>query len=185
MKTTTKLLSILLLIMLIQSCSKDKSSGCGDPTTTYYRNIDSINIPYKTGKSFVYKDKNGTLIATTIKRDTTFFNCILEQVSNPNCGTKNTSCYINKQCFFDSLINIRIDAQYRYHIYFSESSFNILSSALVNHQISYYQYLDSVTFNRTFYKVRLITNNESDSMFINFDNGILKLINRNNTFTIQ
>ena len=181
-----KLFSILLLLLLIQSCIKDNGNPCGNPTSTYYNFIDTTNIPYKKGNSFTYKDKNGNLILAKIIKDTLFYNCVLQPISNPNCGTKNSNCYINKQYYFDTLVNFKIDTyQDRCFIYFQGSGFNFFYSPLINSNLTYYKYYDSIVLNRTHYNVRLITNQQNDSIFINYNDGILKVINANNTYTIQ
>jgi hypothetical protein len=187
MKNTPYLLFLLVaFLLLIESCIKNNSSDCPNPTSTYYKNIDTINIPYKKGNSFTYKDKDGNLIITKIVKDTLFYNCVLQPISNPDCGIQNSYCYIIKQYFFDTLANIKIDTyQNRYIVNFEGSGFNFLSAPLVNPSLIYYKYFDSITFNRTHHNVRLITNSQNDSLFINYNEGILKVINSENSYSIQ
>jgi hypothetical protein len=180
------ILSAILLLIIFQSCNRDNSSECPNPSTTYHRNIDTLNIPYKKGKSFIYKDNNGNLIITKINIDTLFYNCDLVRVTNPNCDVKNTVCYSNKKYFFDTLGNILINNQYdRYSITFNGSDFSLLSDALVNPEIPDYPYYKYIYYNKSYPDVRLITNAQNDSLYINYNDGILKVINSNGTFTIQ
>ena len=181
-----KLLSIIFIIMLLQSCSKDPNDGCPDPFTTYYNNIDTINVPYKKNKLFVYKDQNGNLTTTKIITDTIYYNCILEQTTNPNCGTQNTSCYLNKQYLYDTLISLRINNEYnKYFIFFNNSSFQFDGSSLVNPNITFYPYYKSLFIDKLYYDVRLIINSNNDSLFINNNDGILKVTNLNNSYILQ
>lgn len=184
---TTKLLSILLLLLLTQSCSKDNGNPCGNPTSTYYRSIDTTNIPYKKGNSFTYKDKDGNLISARIIKDTLFYNCILQPISNPNCGTQNSNCYINKQYYFDTLADVRLDTEIgRLFIVFNNSNFNVRTAPLINPFMKLYPYYDSILIsNRSFYNVRLVTNALNDTLLINYKEGILKVINSQNTYSIQ
>ncbi len=181
-----KLFSILLLLLLIQSCSKDNGNPCGNPTSTYYRCIDTINIPYKKGNSFTYKDKDGNLISAKIIKDTLLYNCVLQPISNPNCGTQNSNCYINKQYNFDTLADVSLDTEIgRLFIVYNNSNFYVRTAPLINPYMKLYPYYDSIILNKTYYNVRLITNQQNDSIFINYNDGILKVINSNNTYTIQ
>lgn len=182
---TTKLLSIFLVLLLLQSCSKDTGNPCGNPTSTYYNSIDTTYIPYKKGNSFTYKDKDGNLITAKIFKDTLFYNCVLQPISNPNCGIQNSNCYINKQYYFDTLANVRIDTEiYRFYILFNGSSFYTRVDALLNKQLPDYPLFDSISIeNKYYYNVRLITNSKNDSMYINFNDGILKVINSSNIYS--
>ncbi len=182
-----KLFSIITIIMLLQSCSKDPNDGCPDPFTTYYNNIDTINVPYKKNKLFVYKDQNGNLITTKIIKDTSFYNCILQPTLNPNCGTQNTNCYINKQYYFDTLANVRLDSEIgRLFIVFNNSNFYLRTAPLLNKQMKDYPYLDSIMINnKPYFNIRLITNSQKDSLFLNYYDGILKVINSNNIYSLN
>ena len=182
-----KLFSIITLIIIVQSCSKDKSSGCGDPTTIYFNNIDTINVPYKKNKLFVYKDQNGNLTTSKIIKDTLFYNCILLPTSNPNCGIQNSNCYVNKQYYFDTLANVRLDAEIgRLFIVFNNSNFYVRTAPLLNKQMKNYPYLDSIMINnKPYFNVRLIINGQKDSLFLNYYDGILKVINSSNIYTLN
>jgi hypothetical protein len=89
MKTTTKLLSILLLIMLTQSCTKN-GGGCETPQS-YYIPLNGAQLnqtPYFTNPAFdtisFASDKGDTLTFVKTKTDTTWYE---EQGNgNPDCG---------------------------------------------------------------------------------------------------
>ncbi|MCX6185992.1 MAG: hypothetical protein NTU43_03205 [Bacteroidetes bacterium] len=183
-----KLLYISIFsLILLQSCKRDNSSTCPDPTTTYYKNIDTTNLPYKKGKSFTYTDKNGDLIVVKSISDTIFYNCILQPVSIPDCGTQNTKCHINKIYVFDKLSNVRLDSYTnKLFIIFNGSSFSVFIDALINTNTTYYPYYDSISINNKVYNnVRLVTNTNNDTLFINYTDGILKTVNSLNTFSIN
>jgi hypothetical protein len=89
MKTTTKLISILLLIMLTQSCTKN-GGGCYTPQS-YYIPLNAAQLnqtPYFTKPAFdtisFASDKGDTLTFVKTKTDTTWYE---EQGNgNPDCG---------------------------------------------------------------------------------------------------
>lgn len=85
-----KLLSIITLIMLLQSCSKDPKDGCDAPKDKYY-NLTSAQLnqsPYFTNPAFdtisFASDKGETLTFVKTKTDTTWYNETGQ--GNPDCG---------------------------------------------------------------------------------------------------
>ncbi len=89
-----KLLSIITIIMLFQSCSKDPKGGCYTPKDNYYYlSAAQLNqTPYFTNKAFdtinYASDKGDTLTFVKTKTDTTWYK---EQgnIGSPDCGYDN------------------------------------------------------------------------------------------------
>lgn len=180
-------LLLILFVTLLHNCTKDSPSGCADPITTYYSNIDTNNISYKKEKSFIYKNINGNLITTKIISDTTYYNCFLEPNSNPNCPKQNSSCYILKQFYFDTLVQLNITRKNNLiNLIFDGSLFTVDNDAIGSSVLSFYPLLDSMKVNnKTYYKVSMVINESFDSLYINKSNGIIQVNNSTNSFKIQ
>lgn len=96
MKKTIHLLSMLLLVMLIQSCSKENNNSQGYNPKNYYFYLTAAQLsqtPYFTNKAFdtlsFASDKGDTLTFVKTKTDTTWY--CERTTSNPDNNDQN--CY--------------------------------------------------------------------------------------------
>jgi hypothetical protein len=86
-----KLFSIIILIILTQSCSKDPQNGCYIPKDNYYYLTDAqLNqTPYFTNPAFdtisFASDKGDTLTFVKTKTDTTWYT-EKGNIGSPDCG---------------------------------------------------------------------------------------------------
>ncbi len=177
----------IFIFILLYACKRDTSSNCPNAITTYSKNIDTTNLPYKLGKTFTYIDKNGDSVVTKIISDTIYYNCILQNVSIADCGTQNTNCYINKGYKYDALSSVRLDTySNKLFIVFNGTPFAVFVDALINPNVTFYPFIkDMVINNKNYSNVRLVTNSNNDTLYINYNVGILKVINGVNKYTLK
>jgi hypothetical protein len=197
MKTTTKLLSILFLIMLIQSCDKDTVPFNKEPLKTYYYLAEwQLNqTPYFTNPAFdtisFASDKGDSLTFVKTKTDTTWY---CERNSN-NPSNSNQDCY---QTIHNSYSIIKgvgsFDVKHSRKISYKDLTdiislqFNNIYFLCSDIQIGYngyWTFKKEVTLkNRNFYDAIVLYPNSYDSLtaecFINKFNGLFYLNNKIN-----
>ena len=187
MKTTTKLLSILLLIMLTQSCTKN-GGGCETPQS-YYIPLKAAQLnqtPYFTNPAFdtisFASDKGDTLTFVKTKTDTTWYE---EQGNgNPDCGydkvysqtIHNTYATIKGNGSFDvKHIKPRLSINSYLKIEFNNYTFYYDDISVGNINLS--TYLGDFSKNgKQFKNVFYVFHNDNDSIssncYINHEKGL-------------
>lgn len=182
MKTITKLLSIILLIMLTQSCSKD--SACKNTETNIYYNIADSNkakIPYTGTDTLVFVSDQGDTATLIGQGKQTYY------VKNTRNNSGNADCqWIENKNYEDFKINFKgLDNKIDFIDYMLNSGNNTgltgFEININNMQKSEYNFEyssdflpieDSIYFNSKYIKGGYI--NDNKSILYNRQYGILK-----------
>ncbi len=189
MKTTTKLLSILLLIMLLQSCDKDTVPFNNVPLNTYYYlTAWQLNqTPYFTNKAFdtisFASDKGDTLTVVKTKTDTTWY--CERSSTNPSSNIQN--CYQTIHNTYSTIKGVgSFDVKHSRKISYKDLT-NIIQIKFNNcffyegdnaiNDITHPRFLGKININnKTFFKTMYSYDNYSDSLTsifnINIDYGV-------------
>jgi len=187
-----KLLSIIILILLTQSCVKENSTQSYKPKNNYfYLTAAQINqTPYFTNSAFdtisFASDKGDTLTFVKTKTDTTWY--CERTTSNPDNNDQN--CY---QTLHNTYTTIKGNGNFDVKHWkqnsgwdtdfidfvIGNSNFHIYESSINETKAS--NYLSSITiFSKSYSKVHFFVNNNY-KIFINKDYGIFQFIdNRSN-----
>ncbi len=172
MKTTTKLFSILFLIMLIQSCDKDTVPFNKEPLNTYYYLSEwQLNqTPYFTNPAFdticFASDKGDTLTFVKTKTDTSWY--CERSSTNPSSNLQN--CY---QTIHNSYSTIKgvgsFNVKHSRKISYKDFT-NIIQ---INFNSFYFTFFESVMNDNTykqFIGITQINNKIYNNSFYEYDN---------------
>ena len=180
---TTKLVSILILIILAQSCTKEPScNGQRDTVNSYYISADDKSkIPFKGNDTLVYTSDAGdtAMLIGNGKR------AFIDKVQTVIAG--NADCYIynvdnNETIVFEYLgDNIKLN-KIKYKIYGNKERTKIqltINNTYIGVDYPYYLntsifYTDSVNFGNKFYNGTPIIWSDNNALY-NFNYGFLKI----------
>jgi len=182
-----KFLSIIILILLTQSCVKENSTQSYNPKNYYfYLTAAQINqTPYFTNPAFdtisFASDKGDTLTFVKIKTDTTWY--CERTTSNPdnndqNCyqTLHNTYATTKGNGSFD--VNLGFDGS----IYILKLNFNNNNYSLINDLIGYNGpkgYIDKISFNNIQYEkvtnVNYTGTNANNNIYLNNQFGLIRI----------
>jgi hypothetical protein len=182
-----KLLSIIILILLMQSCVKENSTQSYNPKN-YYFYLTSAQIsqtPYFTNPAFntigFASNKGDTLTFVKTKTDTTWY--CERTTSNPdnndqNCyqTLHNTYATIKGNGSFD--VNLGFDGS----VYVLKLNFNNNNYSLINDLIGYNGpkgYIDKISFNNIQYEkvtnVNYTGTNANNNIYLNNQFGLIRI----------
>lgn len=193
---TTKLLSILLLVMLIQSCSKENNNlrGYNPKNNYFYLTAAQLSqTPYFTNKAFdtlsFASDKGDTLTFVKTKTDTSWY--CEPTTSNPNNNDQN--CYQTLHNTYATIKGIgSFDVKFyrmtnkaslnTIYINFNGMYFHINSNWLTPS----FNYLYSIgtfkinnrIFENSIYGYRILGDTSSDYLVLNKEYGVIQLNNK-------
>ncbi len=196
---TTKLFSILLLLLLTQSCVKEEYDKVEHKTNYYYLTAAQLNqTPYFTNPAFdtisFTSDKGDTLTFVKTKTDTTWY---CEQGSgNPNTGY-DKDCY---QTIHNTYITTKGNGSFevkhkkgdinvirdQIELRFNEFVFYVYDDRIGTPigSIVGITYFESIVLNNiTYNKVKILYNNYNDKpnyCYINKEFGLIASIDKNN-----
>ncbi len=191
-----KLLSIITIIMLLQSCSKDPKKGCDTPKDYYiYLTAAQLNqTPYFSNPAFdtisFASDKGDTLAFVKTKTDTTWHN--LTGQGNPDCGydqnyfqtTHNTykiirgngSFYVKHKKVDVNLNSNQLEIMFNGFLFYVDDE-RIGTPIGSTIGITYFE---TILLNETMYnKVKILYNNYSDKTnycYLNKEFGLIGIV---------
>jgi hypothetical protein len=179
---TTKLISILLLIILAQSCSKDANCGNqSDIVNSYYISADDKSkIPFKGNDTLIYYSNEGDTDILIGNGKRAYMDVISKNIGDLECS--------RYQVDYNETISIEYTGnnielnKIKFKIYGNTESTKIqfLINSYYGNTYPYYlnnttTYTDSVRIGNKFYTGRPIVWLGINTLLYNFNNGFLKI----------
>lgn len=190
-----KLLSIIIIILLLQSCETDHTGGGCPKYATNYHTLSTSAIsqtPYFTNKAFdtisYASNKGDTLTFVKTKTDTTWY--CEDDNSNPNCPKEKANCYqvlhntyttIKGNGSFDVKLSYKTknNGLYLLDITFNERLFGGISNDAIGIKSST-DYFDDLIINGKSYKKVIKLGYINCNIFLNNSYGLFKFEYFNN-----